>query len=64
MQRQQQRRIIDKVWGMVEKIIADMKAGLLAQLADPARSVDAQEKTIEYVLDQLDQTFAEPEYRR
>lgn len=48
-QRRQQRRIIDKVWGTVEKVISDMKIGLLAQLAEPARGIEAQERTIEYV---------------
>lgn len=46
-QKDQQRRIIDKVWSMVEKIVGEMRSSLLALLRDPRRSVEDQEKTIE-----------------
>jgi exocyst complex component 2 len=46
-QKDQQRRIIDKVWSMVEKIVGEMRSNLLALLRDPRRSVEDQEKTIE-----------------
>lgn len=44
---QQQKRILDKVWGAVEKAMSEMRSVLLAKLENPARSVDEQEKTIE-----------------
>jgi exocyst complex component 2 len=43
----QQRRVFDKVWVSVEKIIGEMAATLNAALQDPTRSVEDQEKTIE-----------------
>jgi exocyst complex component 2 len=43
----QQKRILDKVWQSIEKAMAEMKSGLHAQLSDPSRTVDEQEKTIE-----------------
>jgi len=46
-QKEQQRRIIDKVWGMVEKIVGEMRGTLMGLLRDPRRSVEEQEKTIE-----------------
>ena len=46
---QQQKRIFDKVWGAVEKVMGEMKTNLLKQLKEPKRSVDEQEKTLEYV---------------
>ena len=45
-----QRRILDKVWGTVEKVMAEMKNQLLAKLQDTTRSVEDHEKTLEYVL--------------
>lgn len=44
---QQQKRILDKVWGNVEKAMTEMKNALHSQLQNPNRSVDEQEKTIE-----------------
>jgi exocyst complex component 2 len=46
---QQQKRILDKVWGTVEKAMGEMRNLLMSQLKDPARSVEEQEKTLEYV---------------
>lgn len=46
---EQQRRILDKVWGTVEKVMGEMKRQLLTKLQEPGRSVEEQEKTIEYV---------------
>lgn len=47
----QQRRIFDKVWAAVEKVMAEMKNILSAKLKEPGRSVDEQEKTIDILLD-------------
>jgi exocyst complex component 2 len=46
---QQQRRILDKVWGTVEKAMGEMRALLLSQLQEPGRSIEEQTKTIELV---------------
>ncbi len=46
---QQQKRILDKVWATVEKVMNQMRNELLGKLQDPSRSVEEQEKTIEYV---------------
>ena len=43
----QQKRILDKVWNAVERVMGEMKNVLLAQLKDPTRSVEEQEKTLE-----------------
>ena len=45
----QQKRILEKVWGTVEKAMAEMRLRLGGMLKDPGRSVEEQEKTIEYV---------------
>ncbi|KAI0702034.1 exocyst complex component Sec5-domain-containing protein [Cerioporus squamosus] len=44
---QQQKRILDKVWATVEKVMSQMRNELLGKLQDPSRSVEEQEKTIE-----------------
>ena len=44
---EQQKRILDKVWSTVEKVMGEMRNLLLVQLQDPSRSVDEHEKTIE-----------------
>jgi exocyst complex component 2 len=46
---QQQKRILDRVWGSVEKAMSQMKKIINSQLQDPTRTVEEQEKTIEYV---------------
>ena len=46
---QQQKRILDKVWATVEKVMTQMRNELSAKLQEPSRSVEEQEKTIEYV---------------
>ena len=46
---QQQKRILDKVWATVEKVMGEMKNQLSAKLQEPSRGVEEQEKTIEYV---------------
>jgi len=43
----QQKRILEKVWATVDKVMGEMKNILLAQLHDPSRSVEEHEKTIE-----------------
>ena len=48
-QQQQQKRIYDKVWGQVEKIIGDLRATLGKRLRDTKRGLDEVEKTIECV---------------
>ena len=45
---QQQKRILDKVWATVERVMSQMRNELLAKLQEPSRSVEEQEKTIEY----------------
>ena len=45
----QQKRILDKVWGTVEKTMGELRASLLNQLKNPARAVEEQEKTLEQV---------------
>ncbi|KAF7289907.1 Exocyst complex component SEC5 [Mycena indigotica] len=48
---QQQKRILDKVWGSVEKAMSEMRSALQKQLQDPSRSVEEQEKTLEILMD-------------
>ncbi|CAK5272889.1 unnamed protein product [Mycena citricolor] len=48
---QQQKRVLDKVWGSVEKAMGEMRNVLLAQLQDPARSVEEHEKTLEILME-------------
>ncbi|KAJ7237307.1 exocyst complex component sec5 [Mycena haematopus] len=48
---QQQKRILDKVWGSVEKAMGEMRNVLISQLQDPRRSVEEQEKTLELLMD-------------
>jgi exocyst complex component 2 len=47
---EQQKRILDKVWSTVERVMGEMRNLLLVQLQDPSRTVDEHEKTIEYVI--------------
>ncbi|KAI0694957.1 exocyst complex component Sec5-domain-containing protein [Cytidiella melzeri] len=44
---QQQKRILNKVWSMVERVMGEMRKQLNAKLEEPSRSVDEQEKTLE-----------------
>lgn len=46
-QKAQQKRVFDKVWTSVEKIMDDMRGKLDEGLKDPNRSVEDQEKVIE-----------------
>ncbi|GBE87410.1 exocyst complex component Sec5-domain-containing protein [Sparassis latifolia] len=48
---ERQRRILDKVWSTVEKVMGEMKNQLVAKLEDPSRSVEEQEKTIEILVE-------------
>jgi exocyst complex component 2 len=43
----QQKRIVEKVWGAVEKVMNHMRNLLVARLKEPSRSVEEQIKTIE-----------------
>ncbi|POY70342.1 hypothetical protein BMF94_6622 [Rhodotorula taiwanensis] len=54
-QQQQQKRIYEKVWGQVEKIMGDLRAILSKRLRDTKRELDEVEKTIEILLE-LDPT--------
>ncbi|KAJ1302060.1 hypothetical protein OPQ81_000894 [Rhizoctonia solani] len=47
----QQRRIADRVWAAVERVMGDMRAALMARLQDGDASVDEHEKTLEMLLD-------------
>ncbi|KAG6888464.1 hypothetical protein C0992_008432 [Termitomyces sp. T32_za158] len=47
----QQRRILEKVWGSVEKALGEMRNVLVAQLQDSSRTLEEHEKTIEVLLD-------------
>jgi exocyst complex component 2 len=44
---QQQKRVLEKVWGSVEKAMGEMKNALLSQLQDPSRTLEEHEKTME-----------------
>ncbi|KIL63509.1 hypothetical protein M378DRAFT_164391 [Amanita muscaria Koide BX008] len=48
---QQQKRILEKVWGNVEKAMGEMKNALHSQLQNSSRTVEEQEKTIEILID-------------
>ncbi len=45
----QQKQILDKVWGTVEKAMGEMRALLVNQLQEPGRPIEDKEKTIEQV---------------
>ncbi|KAF8434522.1 exocyst complex component Sec5-domain-containing protein [Boletus edulis BED1] len=47
----EQKRILDKVWSNVEKVMGEMRSLLLSKLQEPSRSVEEQEKTIEILLE-------------
>jgi exocyst complex component 2 len=49
VEEQQQKRILDRVWVSVEKAMGEMRNMLNSRLQDPSRSIEDQEKTIEYV---------------
>jgi len=44
---QQQKKVLEKVWVSVEKAMGEMRQVLNAQLQDPNRSFEEQEKTLE-----------------
>jgi exocyst complex component 2 len=46
-QKAQQKRVFDKVWTSVGKIMGEMRTKLDEGLKDPTRTVEEQEKTIE-----------------
>ena len=47
---QKQKRVLDKVWNGVEKAMGEMRNTLISQLQDSTRSVEEQEKTLEWAL--------------
>jgi len=49
----QQKRIFDKVWGAVEKVMVDMRNQMINRLKESSRMVEEHEKTIECVRSQL-----------
>ncbi|OAD75620.1 hypothetical protein PHYBLDRAFT_132744 [Phycomyces blakesleeanus NRRL 1555(-)] len=49
------RKVFEKVWAEVNKIVVELQSVLLKMLADPWRSMDEQEKTINFLFD-LDTT--------
>ncbi|KAK8850389.1 hypothetical protein IAR55_004307 [Kwoniella newhampshirensis] len=53
--KEQQKRVFDKVWTSVEKIMSDMRTRLDVGLKDPTRSIEEQERTLEILID-LDQS--------
>jgi exocyst complex component 2 len=44
---QQQKLVLEKVWGSVEKALGEMKNALLSQLQDTSRTLEEHEKTME-----------------
>ncbi|KZS97149.1 hypothetical protein SISNIDRAFT_406460 [Sistotremastrum niveocremeum HHB9708] len=48
---EQQKRILDKVWQQVERVMTSMRTTLLDKLADGTRAVEEQERTIEILLE-------------
>lgn len=53
----QQKRIADRVWSAVERVMGDMRAALFSRLRDGEENVEEQEKTLEYVLSSICQTL-------
>ncbi|KAJ3551008.1 hypothetical protein NM688_g4954 [Phlebia brevispora] len=47
----QQKRILDKVWSTVERVMSEMRNHLQAKLQETSRSVEEQEKTLEILLE-------------
>ncbi|KAG9100157.1 hypothetical protein FS749_016109 [Ceratobasidium sp. UAMH 11750] len=47
----QQKRIADRVWAAVERVMGDMRAALFERLRDSEGTVEDQEKTLEMLLD-------------
>ncbi|PVG00796.1 hypothetical protein CPB86DRAFT_782356 [Serendipita vermifera] len=47
----QQKRIFDKVWNAVERVMDQMKTTLLNRLKEPSRSLEEHEKTIDILLE-------------
>lgn len=45
----QQKRIFDKVWSAVEKVMVDMRTQMINRLKESSRMVEEHEKTIECV---------------
>ena len=56
-QKAQHKRVFDKVWSSVERIMSDMKFKLDKTLKDHNRSTEEQEKTIEYVVARWSQMY-------
>lgn len=44
---QQQKRMLEKVWLAVERVMGEMRNQLHVKLQEPSRSVEEQEKTLE-----------------
>ncbi|KAH8101822.1 exocyst complex component Sec5-domain-containing protein [Cristinia sonorae] len=48
---QQQKRILDKVWATVEKVMSEMRNDLLSKLQEHSRSVEEQERTLDILME-------------
>lgn len=48
---QQQKRILEKVWSTVERVMGEMRNQLHGKLQEPSRSVEEQEKTLEILME-------------
>lgn len=44
---QQQKRVLEKVWSIVERVMGDMRNQLLNKLQEPNRAIEETEKTLE-----------------
>ena len=55
----QQRRVLFKIWNIVEKAMGEMGRVLISQLQDSSRSVEEREKTLESVFILPRTTFAQ-----
>lgn len=51
LQEEQARRIIDKVWSEVERIIGELRGSLARRLKDPRAAIEDVEKTMECISD-------------
>lgn len=48
-QNEKHRRVFEKIWGQVEKIMSDLRQNLTTRLRDPRRTLEEVEKIIECV---------------
>ncbi|KAG5643067.1 hypothetical protein DXG03_001595 [Asterophora parasitica] len=60
---QQHRRILERVWGSVEKAMGEMRNVLISQLQDPTRTLEDHEKTIEWAGDDPIWTYFDSQHK-